>query len=125
MARRRYLKSFLGVVDLLVILPFWVNQLDMLPRDWYLVLEMLTLFKLARYAPGLALVAAVLRSQARALVASFLTLGVLVTLSSSVMYVLEHEAQPQLFPSIPHSLWWGVITLPPVGYGDIVPKQKA
>src|SRR3546814_8579403 len=48
MARRRYLKSFLGVVDLLVILPFWVNQLDMLPRDWYLVLEMLTLFTLAR-----------------------------------------------------------------------------
>jgi voltage-gated potassium channel len=121
MARRRYLTSFLGVVDLLVILPFWVNQLNMLPRDWYLVLEMLTLFKLARYAPGLALVAAVLRSQARALVASFLTLGVLVTLSSSVMYVLEHQAQPQLFTSIPHSLWWGVITMTTVGYGDIVP----
>src|SRR3546814_12830798 len=99
------------LVDLLVILPFWVNQLDMLPRDWYLVLEMLTLFKLARYAPGLALLAAVLRSQARALVASFLTLGVLVTLSSSVMYVLEHEATPQLFTSIRHRPWWGVITL--------------
>ena len=121
MARRRYLRSFLGVVDLLVILPFWFNQVAMLPRDWYLVLEMLTLFKLARYAPGLALVAAVLRSQGRALVASFLTLGVLVTLSSSVMYVLEHKAQPQVFTSIPHSLWWGVITMTTVGYGDIVP----
>src|SRR3546814_1376906 len=93
----------------------------MLSRDGDLVLEMLTLYKLARYAPGLALVAAVLRSQARALVASLLTLGVLVTLSSSVMYVLEHEAQPQLFTSIPHSLWWGVITMTTVGYGDIVP----
>lgn len=125
MARRRYLKSFLGVVDLLVILPFWINQLEMLPRDWYLVLEMLTLFKLARYAPGLTLVAAVLRSQARALVASFLTLGVLVTLSSSVMYVLEHQVQPTQFTSIPHSLWWGVITMTTVGYGDIVPVTAA
>lgn len=119
--RLRYMRSLAGIVDLLVILPFWVNLLLPLPQDWYLVLEMLTLFKLVRYVPGLALVATVLRGQARPLIAGFLALGVLLVMASSVMYVLEHQAQPQLFASIPHALWWGIVTMGTVGYGDMVP----
>lgn len=119
--RLRYLRSYAGIVDLLVVLPYWVNLLLPLPQDWYLVLEMLTLFKLVRYVPGLALVANVLRNQARPLAAGFLALGVLLVVASSVMYVLEHEAQPEIFTSIPHSLWWGIVTMGTVGYGDMVP----
>ncbi len=119
--RLRYMRSLAGIVDLLVILPFWINLLLPLPQDWYLVLEMLTLFKLVRYVPGLALVATVLRGQARPLIAGFLALGVLLVMASSVMYVLEHQAQPQLFASIPHALWWGIVTMGTVGYGDMVP----
>lgn len=121
MMRLRYIRSVQGIFDLLVILPFIINSILPLPRDWYLVLEMLTLFKLARYAPGLALVASVLHREARALIAAFLALGVLLVLASCIMYVLEHEAQPNLFVSIPHSLWWGIVTMGTVGYGDMVP----
>lgn len=119
--RTRYARSMLGVIDLIVILPFWLHLLVPIPRDWFLVLEMLTLFKLARYAPGLSLVAAVIRRESRALLAAFLALGVLLVIASCIMYVLEHEAQPNLFTSIPHSLWWGIVTMGTVGYGDIVP----
>jgi len=119
--RLRYMRSLSGIVDLLVILPFWINLIVPLPQDWFLVLEMLTLFKLVRYVPGLALVAAVLRNQARPLVAGFLALGVLLVIASCVMYVLEREAQPTVFTSIPHSLWWGIVTMGTVGYGDMVP----
>ncbi len=123
--RLRYLRSSAGIVDMLVILPFWINLLLPLPQDWYLALEMLTLFKLVRYVPGLALVASVLRGQARPLLAGFLALAVLLVIASCVMYVLEHEAQPQIFSSIPHSLWWGIVTMGTVGYGDMVPATVA
>lgn len=46
-------------------------------------------------------------------------------MSSTIMYFLEHDAQPKVFTSIPASLWWGVCTLATIGYGDIVPMTIA
>lgn len=119
--RRRYMGSFLGVIDLLVILPFWLNLVIPFPRDLFLATEMFTLFKLARYTPGLALVAAVLKREARGLTAALGAAGVLLVVSSCIMYVLEHEAQPEIFGSIPRALWWGIVTVGSVGYGDMIP----
>ena len=48
-------------------------------------------------------------------------LAVMLILSSSMMYYIEHEAQPDVFTSIPATLWWGVATLTTVGYGDVYP----
>jgi voltage-gated potassium channel len=119
--RRRYMGSFLGVVDLLVILPFWVNLVVPFPRDLFLATEMFTLFKLARYTPGLALVAAVLKREARGLTAALGAAGVLLVVASCIMYAIEHEAQPEIFGSIPKALWWGIVTVGSVGYGDMIP----
>lgn len=121
MMRLRYMRSFLGVVDLIVILPFWINLMVPFPRDLFLALEMLTLFKLARYTPGLSLVARVLRRELPALGAAMVTVGVLLVISSCIMYALENEAQPQVFGSIPQALWWGIVTVGSVGYGDMIP----
>jgi len=119
--RRRYVTSFPGIVDLIVILPFWAGFVVPFPHDLFLALEMLTLFKLARYLPGLKLVAAVLRRELSALGAALLTIGVLLVVASCFMYVLEREAQPEVFGSIPQALWWGIVTVGSVGYGDMIP----
>jgi voltage-gated potassium channel len=119
--RRRYMTSFLGVIDLLVILPFWINLIVPFPRDLFLTLEMFTLFKLARYLPGLNLVVGVLKRESSALGAALMTVGVLLVIASCIMYVLENETQPEVFGSIPQALWWGIVTVGSVGYGDMIP----
>jgi voltage-gated potassium channel len=120
-ARRRYAVSFLGLVDLLVVLPWWLRLV--LPVDDIVVdlAGLLALVKLSRYVPGLSLVAAVFRSEARSLSAAVAALGVLLVLASGVMYVLERNAQPTVFTSIPKTLWWGIVTIASVGYGDMTP----
>ena len=93
--------------------------------DWFVIDGLLPLLKLARYAPGLGLLAAVFKNEGRALFAALTVMTVVLVLASGVIYVLEHQAQPQLFASIPHSLWWGVVTMATIGYGDMVPVTPA
>jgi voltage-gated potassium channel len=69
----------------------------------------------------LSLVARVFRNERRALGAAFGTLIVLVVLAAGIMFLIEHDAQPAAFGSIPQSLWWAIVTMATVGYGDIVP----
>ena len=82
---------------------------------------LLSAVKLARYVAGFGLVAAVFRAERRALFAALVVLGVLLVLSSGVMFVLERDAQPTVFTSIPKTLWWGIVTIASVGYGDMTP----
>ncbi|MDP2497766.1 MAG: potassium channel family protein [Candidatus Palauibacterales bacterium] len=48
-------------------------------------------------------------------------MGFVLPVASTVMYYAEHGAQPDVFASIPHAMWWGIVTLTTVGYGDVVP----
>jgi len=120
-SRRRYLLSPLGLADLVCILPL---GLIISPRLSAVVLmpQLLSLLKLARLTPALGLVAKVVRNEARALLAGFLVMLVLLVLSSGVMYLLERDTQPQIFSSLPRSLWWGIVTMATVGYGDMTPE---
>jgi voltage-gated potassium channel len=86
-----------------------------------LLAELLAAVKLARLLPGLGLVATVFRREARSLLAGLTVLLVLLVLASGAMYLLERAAQPELFSSIPRTLWWGIVTIASVGYGDMVP----
>jgi voltage-gated potassium channel len=119
--RRRYALSFLGVVDLLTVLPFWLHLLLPVPPVTVLLGLLLAAVKLARYVPGFGLVAAVFRAEGRSLLAALMVLSVLLMLASAAMYVLEREAQPQVFSSIPKAMWWGIVTIASVGYGDMIP----
>jgi voltage-gated potassium channel len=124
-ARLRYALSFLGLVDLVVVVPFLLEWVLPVEPAWSAVADLLALLKLARYTPGLGLVAQVVRNEARALYAALVVLVVMLLLASGAMYALEHEAQPALFASIPHALWWGIVTMGTVGYGDVVPVTGA
>lgn len=119
-SRRHYLLSPLGLADLICILPL---ALITSPRLSSIMLmpQLLSLLKLARLTPALSLVASVVRSEARALLAGFLVMLVLLVFASGVMYLLERDVQPQIFSSLPKSLWWGIVTMATVGYGDMTP----
>lgn len=120
-ARLGYAISVLGIIDLVAILPFYSNLLLPINPYWLRVLRLLRLLKIARYAPAMALFAAVIRNESRPLLGALMVMGVLLVLNSSIMFVLEREAQPEVFASIPHTLWWAIVTMASVGYGDMAP----
>jgi voltage-gated potassium channel len=120
-ARLRYTASPFGVFDLLAVLPFYVDLLFPIDPDWLRVLRLLRLLKMARYAPGLSLFVAVLRAERRPLLAALLVMVVLLVVESGLMFMLERHAQPKIFASIPHTMWWAIVTMASVGYGDMVP----
>jgi voltage-gated potassium channel len=120
-ARLDYARSGFGIIDLLAFLPSCINLLVPIHPDWLRILRLLRLLKIGRFAPGLPLFAAVIRAEKRPLLAALLVMMVLLILESGIMYVLERNAQPQVFASIPHAMWWAIVTMATVGYGDIAP----
>ncbi len=120
-ARLHYARSFVGVIDLLAFLPALVGRLVAVPVDLLRLFRVLRLLKFARYTPALNLFAAVLRNERRALLATLLVVAVLLVFEASTMYILERDAQPQVFASIPHAMWWAIVTIATVGYGDMFP----
>ncbi len=119
--RMRYMISPLGIIDLLSIAPFYIGLVMPIPDGWVRVLRILRLLLIARYSPALGIIGAVLREQRRALGAALLVLLTMLILLSTLIYTLEHDAQPQAFASIPSAMWWTMVTLTTVGYGDVVP----
>ena len=120
-ARLRYARSPFGLIDLLAILPFYIAVLLPTDPEWLSFLYLLRVLKIARYTPALGLFVAVLRAESSALLSTVMVLAVLLVLESAIMYALERDAQPAIFSSIPAAMWWGIVTITSVGYGDLAP----
>ena len=123
-ARKRlnYIFSFTGLIDLIAILPtllqfIWVGADLRLLR----VMRLARLLKLSHYTTALEDLVSAIHSERQAFGAASYLMAVALFLSSSMIYVAEHDAQPEAFPSIPETMWWAIVTLTTVGYGDVSP----
>jgi len=117
-----YVFSFWGLIDLAAILPFWTSLLIGLPAaETLLSLRILRVAKLLRFVANMEIMQRVFDLIWREMLI-FLFLSAIILLCTAFgIYTFEHDAQPEAFPSIPHSLWFAVTTLTTVGYGDIYP----
>lgn len=123
--RLRYMRSFFALIDLVAVLP---AVLGVFGADDFRVLRLLRLLrmlKLTRHSTIFSLLWAVFREEARSITAVLFILGLTLLMSASIMYMIENEAQPAVFSSIPAAMWWAVETLTTVGYGDMVPVTPA
>jgi len=116
-----YAFSFMGLVDLFVVLPYWLSYLIPLPDVCIMMASFLSLIKLARFVPGLGIFISVFRNEGHSLLTALIVLIVLLILASGVIYALEYPYQPLVFSSVPHTLWWAIVTIASVGYGDMIP----
>lgn len=124
MGRIRYAFSLMAIIDLLAILPTFLPMI--FPLDLRIVrflrtFRLFRLFKMSRYVESLNTLDDVIRSKKEELLVTVVMILMLLLFSSSLMYLVENEAQPDKFPNIPASMWWGVATLTTVGYGDVFP----
>lgn len=122
--RLRFLMSPMALVDLFAILPFYIPMIVELDLRMIRALRLVRLFrvlKFGRYSQSLRLFGTVIRGKKEEMGIVLFMLAILLVVASSLMYFVEHEKQPEAFSSIPASLWWGVMTLTTVGYGDVYP----
>ncbi len=124
--RLGYIFSFTGIIDLLAILPSILPLLlGGIDLRWLRILRLMRLLKFSHYSSALEDLFSAVRHEWRSFVATLYLLILAIFISSSLIYVFEHSVQPEHFASIPDAMWWTVVTLTTVGYGDIVPMTVA
>lgn len=120
-ARARYMVSLPAIIDLVIVLPFYFALFSPADLRVFVVFRIVRFLKLARYSPGIRSLYEAIFNERRALLACLIILGSLVLASASIMHLVEHQAQPEKFGTIPDAMWWAIVTLTTVGYGDVVP----
>ena len=122
---RLYATSFFGLVDLAAILPTYISML--VPGSQYLlvvrilrILRVFRVFKLAQYVTEASQLMQAMRASQRKITVFLFAISAIVVICGSLMYLIEGEQHG--FTSIPRSVYWAVVTLTTVGYGDISPQ---
>jgi len=120
-ARLKYALSAAGIVDLIAVLPFWFAII--LPTDFrfVLVFRMVRFFKIARYSPAMRSLLDVLYNERRALFGCLVIALGSAVVAASLMHLAEGNVQPEKLGTIPDALWWAIVTIGTIGYGDVVP----
>jgi len=119
---RRYIFGFWGFIDFLAVAPFWLAfGFDLRAVRMLRLFRLLRLLKLFRYVLAFERLKNAFWSIRDELVVFGTIATVLMYFSAVGIYYFENETQPEAFSSIPQSLWWSVVTLTTVGYGDVYP----
>ena len=121
--RLRYAITPMAVIDLLAFLPSLITLFGVDGMSFLAIrlIRLLRLLKITRYSPALRTMGAAIYTERKAAIAVLLIMGMSLVFLSSAMWVLERDAQPDAFGSIPAAMWWGIATLTTIGYGDVVP----
>jgi voltage-gated potassium channel len=124
-ARWSYLTSPAGIVDLIAVLPFWFAFL--LPGDLraIVVVRVVRFLKIARYSPAMRSLLEVIYRERRALFGCVVILLGTTVIAAALMHIAEGKVQPDKLGTIPDAMWWAIVTLGTIGYGDVVPVTTA
>jgi voltage-gated potassium channel len=120
-ARLKFAASGMAIVDLLAVVPFWLafalpDELRVL-----LVFRIVRFLKLARHSPGMRSLLDALQRERRALFGCLVIMAGAALFSATIMYLIERDVQPDKLGTIPEAMWWAVVTLGTIGYGDVIP----
>ncbi|HSP50019.1 MAG TPA: cyclic nucleotide-gated ion channel [Pseudolabrys sp.] len=120
-SRLKYALSPAGIVDLVAVLPFWFALV--LPDELrlLLVLRIVRFFKIARYSPAMRSLLDVLYRERRALFGCLVITMGSALVAAALMHLAEGKVQPDKLGTIPDALWWAIVTVGTIGYGDVVP----
>lgn len=135
----KFITSPMAIVDFLAIVPFYIelaislipiffpefhSSMGMLDLRFVRVLRLMRLlriFKLNRYSSSMKMIGDVISEEKEKLFITIFMTGILLVLSSALIYTVEHDVQPDKFPNIYSAMWWAIATLTTVGYGDVFP----
>ncbi len=125
--RLRFLASPLALADLLAFLPELIVMIAFPHAQgaWLAslrALRLFRLFKLARYVPAFGIVGAAVKRAGAPLLAALCVAAAQVYIAALLLYFIEGESNPQSFGSVTRALWWAIVTLTTVGYGDVFPE---
>ena len=120
-ARLKFVTSPAGIIDLLAVLPFWLALPFFGDLRSMLEFRLVRFLKLARYSPVARSLVEVLYGERRALLGCFVLLLGGSLIMGAIMYLAERHVQPDKLGTIPEAMWWAIVTLGTLGYGDVVP----
>ncbi len=123
-ARIKFIFSPLGIIDLLAIIPFFLPFIFKFDLRFIRILRitrLLMIFKLNRHTKVLHLLGSIFKEKWSELSITIFVTFILILISSTLMYYVEHDIQPDKFPNIISTCWWSIATLTTIGYGDVIP----
>lgn len=120
--RCEYIFSFTGLVDLIAILPSLIQLfLGGFDSRWVRLLRLVRILKISHYSSAFDDLGEAIYAERESFLAVLYLFAVSIFASSALMYAAENHVQPEKFVSIPQTMWWSIVTLTTVGYGDVSP----